>query len=145
MKILLGNSPWNKAGYYGVRAGSRWPHFEKCTSGYMPFPFFLAYATALLEQNGSTVSLVDGIAEGISLEEFLKKIASYKPDLVVYEVSTPSIELDLRVAGETKRLLGPEVPIVFCGPHHNMYSSGFLKSHSEVDFVIQGEYEFVLL
>lgn len=111
----------------------------------MPFPFFLSYATSLLEQNGFAVSLIDGIAEGISPEEFLKKVALYKPDIVVYEVSTPSIELDLRVAAETKKLLGREVPVVFCGPHHNMYSSDFLRSHPEVDFAIQGEYEFVLL
>jgi len=74
MKIFLGNSPWDKPGYYGVRAGSRWPHFEKCGANYMPFPFFLAYATSLLEKNGFDVLLVDGIAEGISLEDFFAQL-----------------------------------------------------------------------
>jgi hypothetical protein len=63
MKVLLANAPWRKEGYYGVRAGSRWPHFERCGTGYMPFPFFLAYATAVLERANIEVMLIDGIAE----------------------------------------------------------------------------------
>ena len=29
MKVALLNPPWRRSGHYGVRAGSRWPHFEK--------------------------------------------------------------------------------------------------------------------
>ena len=42
MKVFFGNAPWSKPGFYGVRAGSRWPHFENDGCPYMPFPFFLA-------------------------------------------------------------------------------------------------------
>jgi anaerobic magnesium-protoporphyrin IX monomethyl ester cyclase len=145
MKIFLGNAPWSKPGFYGVRAGSRWPHFEKEHSKYMPFPFFLGYATALLEKNGFECLLVDGIAEGISLDSFLLRMQSFGSHIVVFEVSTPSIELDLDVARSTKKLLGQDVQVVFCGPHHSMYSPDFLKQHRDVDYVIQGEYELVLL
>lgn len=145
MKIFMGNSPWVKPGYFGVRAGSRWPHFEKKDSSYIPFPFFLAYATSLLEKNGFEVRLADGIAERIGLEEFLKRIGAYKPDLVVYEVSTPSIDHDLQVARQTKERLGKSVKVLFCGPHFGMYNSEFLESNHDVDMVIQGEYEFTLL
>ena len=82
-RVFLGNSPWRKEGYYGVRAGSRWPHFETCDEDYMPFPFFLAYATALLEENDFECLLVDGIAEDISEEEFLKRAEDFKPDLII--------------------------------------------------------------
>ena len=51
-RVFLGNAPWSKRDYYGVRAGSRWPHFESEDMTYMPFPFFLAYATAVLENAG---------------------------------------------------------------------------------------------
>lgn len=145
MKIFLGNSPWTKPGFYGVRAGSRWPHFEKNGSCYMPFPFFLAYAAALLEANGFKLALTDGIADGLSEEAFLIRLEQAAPDVVVYEVSTPSIELDLRIAAETKRLLGAAVPVIFCGPHHEMYNSDFLSQHSEVDIILKGEYESTLL
>lgn len=145
MKIFFGNSPWRKPGYYGVRAGSRWPHFEKNSSCYMPFPFFLAYAAALLEVNGFEIALVDGIAERLSEEAFFTRLEQSVPDVVVYEVSTPSIELDLRIAAETKRRLGDGVPIIFCGPHHEMYRPDFLENHPEIDIVLKGEYEFTLL
>ena len=145
MKIFLGNSPWYKPGFYGVRAGSRWPHFEKSGSSYMPFPFFLAYAASLLEKNGFGVCLVDGIAERLSLEDFYKKVENYQPDLIVYEVSTPSIELDIEVARQTKKRLGNYVPIVFCGAHHDMYTKDFILKYPYVDIILQGEYEFTLL
>src|SRR3972149_5120890 len=102
MKVFLGNSPWRKEGYYGVRAGSRWPHFEKIDAGYMPFPFFLAYASALLKKNGIEVLITDGIAENLSDEDFLKRISSFKPDFAVFEVSTNSMSVDLKFAGKTK-------------------------------------------
>ncbi len=101
-KVFLGNAPWLNIGYYGVRAGSRWPHFEKCGDSYLPFPFFLAYATALLEGNGFECLLVDGIAERMALEEFHGRLAAFSPAAAVYEVSTPSIELDLEVAAVCK-------------------------------------------
>ncbi len=48
MNVFLGNPPWRGNGWYGVRAGSRWPHRETEGTEYMPFPFFLAHAAALL-------------------------------------------------------------------------------------------------
>ena len=48
MKVQLVNPPWSRPGMYGVRAGSRWPHFEDDRHDYMPFPFLLAYAAAVL-------------------------------------------------------------------------------------------------
>ena len=44
MKIYLTNPPWEEEGRYGCRAGSRWP-FLAGPPHYVPFPFFLAYAT----------------------------------------------------------------------------------------------------
>jgi len=123
MKVFLGNAPWKKKGYYGVRAGSRWPHFEKTGAGYMPFPFFLAYAAALLEKNGTEVSLVDGIAEYLSDEEFLKRISDFQPNLAVFEVSTNSMSVDLKFARETRRILKNDGAIAFCGPDTNMYNN----------------------
>lgn len=111
----------------------------------MPFPFFLAYAAALLEKNGFEVSLLDGIAEGITLADFYRRLEAYRPDLVVYEVSTPSIALDLEVAKETKKLLGSKVKVAFCGPYHDMYNARFLGENTDIDYVMQGEYEFTLL
>ena len=144
MKVFLGNPPWSKKGYYGVRAGSRWPHFEEEHLEYMPFPFFLAYATAMLLEEGSDAMLVDGIAEHIDEDEFIKRIECYGPRLVLLEVSTQSIETDLALAARLKKLFGGDLLIAFCGLHQFMYEPSFVAEHPMLDFVLIGEYETTL-
>lgn len=145
MKIFLGNAPWKKEGYYGVRAGSRWPHFEEEKHRYMPFPFFLAYAAALLEKNDFEVFLVDGVAERISETDFFNRIIAFDPDLIVLEVSTVSLEVDLEIARHLRETLNPGVKIAFSGLHYGMYNKEFLGQYEFVDFVFKGEYEYTLL
>jgi len=143
MKVFLGNAPWTKPGYYGVRAGSRWPHFELEDYLYMPFPFFLAYTTAILEEQQIPCRLVDGIAERISLDEFHRRINEFQPNLVVLEVSTPSMDVDLEVAARVKRDL-PGSFIVFVGPNVEMYQPEFLDRASHADACAIGEYEYTV-
>ena len=135
MKVFLGNSPWAKKGYYGIRAGSRWPHFEEEHHEYMPFPFFLAYAAAVLEEYDFDVLLVDGIAEGISESEFVSKITSFGPDLILLEVSTISIEVDLALLRKLRKSAGKDTKIAVCGLHAYMYEPSFLKENHTVDFI----------
>lgn len=142
--MFLGNSPWTKPGFIGVRAGCRWPHFELGVSPYMPFPFFLGYAAALLKKNGFEVMLVDAIAERMDEATYFSRMATFAPDLVVHEVSTASMETDLAHGRLVKANL-PQSQLVFCGAHNLMYSSSFLDEHPSVDYVIEGEYEFALL
>jgi anaerobic magnesium-protoporphyrin IX monomethyl ester cyclase len=144
MKVFLGNAPWRKEGFYGVRAGSRWPHFERCGSGYMPFPFFLAYATAVLERAKIEVMLVDGIAENLTELQFIDRIKLYQPELIVLEASTSSIDADIDIAQRIKPAI-PSSKLAFCGPHIFMYQAEFMQEHLELDFVLQGEYEYTLL
>ncbi len=144
-KVFLGNAPWYKPGFYGVRAGSRWPHFEAEGNRYMPFPFQLAYAAALLEKLGLEILLVDGIAEGISEDEFLAKIGDFDPDLILLEVSPSSFGTDLRIARRIRELMGQGVQLAFCGPHAQMFKPEFLNAHTEVDLVLIGEYEQTLV
>ena len=101
-RVFLGNAPWSKPGFYGVRAGSRWPHFERETERYMPFPFYLAYTAAILEKENIPCLLVDGIAERITESEFLERLTAFKPEVIILEVSTSSMETDLRVARQVK-------------------------------------------
>ena len=144
IKVFLGNPPWSKPGFYGVRAGSRWPHFEVETNNYMPFPFQLAYGAALLEQDGIDVLLVDAVAEKSSDDEYLNKIAAYGPDLVIHEVSTPSFGADLRMIELVREKFGNNLKIALCGPHSPMSDPAFLEAHQQLDFVLVGDYELAL-
>jgi len=144
LRVFLGNSPWHKEGFYGVRAGSRWPHFQPNSSKYMPFPFFLAYSAAVLErQDDVDVLLVDGVAEKMTDEEFLGRTLRFAPDVVVLEVSTISIDVDLACARSVREIC-PDAKTVFCGPHTYMFEPDFLERHDCVDFVMKGEYEYTL-
>ncbi len=139
---MLVNMPWIKDGKLGIRAGSRWPHIrDDVESNYLPFPFFLAYSTSLLEAHGFTVKLVDAICSQMSNEEFINAVNEFSPDLLVAETSTLSLEDDMAFLGQ----FGENYKIVLCGPDINIQHPQFLKDHSFVDFVIKGEYEFTLL
>lgn len=142
LRVLLANMPWEKEGRWGVRAGSRWPHIkDKSEGNYLPFPFFLAYAGSLLKENGIEVRLIDALALKMPEEEFLCKVNEFQPDLLVAEVSTVSLENDLKLL---KKLPG-EISIIICGPDVNIRIPEFLKNHKFIDYVLVGEYEWTLL
>ncbi len=140
VKIFLGNGPWYKKGFYGVRAGSRWPHFEEEGSPYLPFPFYLAYAASILEKAGYECLLIDGVAERTSEDNYIERAVSFGPDVTILEVSTSSLDTDLRQAKRIKDAC-PHTKIVFCGIHLDMYRPGFLDEYPIVDFVIKYEYD----
>jgi radical SAM superfamily enzyme YgiQ (UPF0313 family) len=144
MKILLSNPPWYKGNCFGVRAGSRWPHFRKEGDCYKPFPFFLGYTAALLEKNNKEVVVIDAIAERIKNEEFISIVKKHKPDLLLMEVSTPSIYDDLSLATNIKQEIS-DIKIALSGPHFPMQNEKFLEENMFIDLVLYGEYEYTLL
>lgn len=142
MKLVLANLPWKSFGKKGVRAGSRWPHLKgPAERDYLPFPFFLAYAAALLKKHDFDVTLIDAIAEGISYRHFLKIIQKIKPHLLVCETSTVTLEHDLKFLARISK----NIPIVLCGPDVNIRKPSFLKKYQFINYVLVGEYEFTLL
>lgn len=145
MRTLLLNAPWGRGRLYGVRAGSRWPHLEDSdVSGYMPYPFFMGYAAAVLERAGKPISVIDACAEKLGDEESLSRVSKADPDLIVMETSTPTEQIDLNFATRLKAKF-PDVPIAFCGAHAPMLQPEFMRIHTHVDYIFRGEYELILL
>lgn len=149
MKVFLANPPWTIDGRYGVRAGSRWPFTllpeEEGYISYIPYPFFLAYAAAVLMKQGKDILLVDAIAEKINNSQFLQRIKAYSPDVIILEVSTLSIKTDLLIAQKIKDELKNSVRIGLCGPHASVFPKEILEENSFVDYILIGEYEYILL
>jgi len=148
MRIFLGNPPWRIGNRLGVRAGSRWPFTMEVPEGtrlppYIPFPFFLAYAAAVLERKRIPVMLIDGIAEGLTEEEYIAKVSAFNPDLVLHETSTASIATDLRIAQKIKESTYARVALA--GPHVSVLTERILTENAFVDFILVGEYELTLL
>lgn len=144
MRVFLGNPPWYRPGLYFVRAGSRWPHFEEKGTRYMPFPFYMAHAAAMLEAAGHAVEVCDGIAEGIDTDSYLKRAERFGPDLVFSETSTPSIEEDLATQARLRAML-PDAVHGMAGMHAPMFGGEFLAKTPEIDLSFVGEYEPTLV
>lgn len=150
MKILLANAPWYTADRFGVRAGSRWPFSlargpHDKVPGYVPFPFFLAYAASALQQARHEVLLVDAIAEGLTDELFLARIREFSPALLLLETSTPTINVDLAHARRIKNLPGREARMCLAGPHASHFAAELLQQHDYLDYILVGEYEWTLV
>lgn len=147
MRVFLGNAPWRVENRLGVRAGCRWPFtLEKekgqTIPGYVPFPFFLAYTTAVLKKQGIDAMIVDAIAEGIDDDGFIKRIKDSGSELVVLETSTPSIKVDLAIARRIKD--ETKAKICLCGPHVSVFKDKILKESPFVDYVAYGEYDHII-
>ncbi len=147
MRVFLGNAPWRVGKRIGVRAGTRWPFTVEVRPrqkipDYVPFPFFLAYATSVLKKNKIDAVLVDAISEGLTDKEFIDRIKKEKASLVVLETSTPSISVDLKIAKKIKDETGAK--ICLCGPHVSVFKERILKDNDFVDFVAYGEYEYIV-
>ncbi|MCW8932309.1 MAG: radical SAM protein [Gammaproteobacteria bacterium] len=163
MKVLLSNLPWYKEpegeipGWRGVRAGSRWPHtFEyfthnvvdgiipDLTVGYAPFPFWLATAGALLKKHGFDAYTRDSITLGETYDNFLQFANDYNPDVFVVETATATLDNDLALIKELKTRF-PKLIVVLTGLHFEIDKPEFLEQHSDLDYLIYGEYEPPLL
>ncbi len=141
--IVLANLPWQRGRRWGVRAGSRWPHIKDNAEGdYLPFPFYLAYAASLLEKKGFKVKLIDAIAEEISETAFLNMLNGIRPDLLLVETSTTSLNHDTALL---KKIDKKNMRLILCGPDINIRNSSFLEENKFIDYVLAGEYEFLLL
>jgi len=150
MKILLANLPWRVGNRLGVRAGSRWPFTTLYPENtrvprYLPFPFFLAYATSVLESDGRfEVKLVDAIAEGYLEHEFLEIVNQFNPDLALFETSTPSIANDLtyceKISKQHKNLR-----IALAGTHATVFFREILTQNPIISYILFGEYEAAFL
>jgi|GEM_PF-195541 len=144
LKILLSNPPWEKKGYYAVRAGSRWPHFEEEHHQYMPFPFFMAHACSWLEQHGYRPKMIDSLALKQSHKDFYKEVIKYQPDLLCMEISSFSMDNDLMIAKHLKQKI-PKLKVVFMGLANEMKEENFVRDNPQVDYCLVGEYEDTLL
>ncbi|MBN1669682.1 MAG: radical SAM protein [Kiritimatiellae bacterium] len=151
MRIALLNPPWydeKRPELWGVRAGSRWPHFQKRAGAdalprYVPFPFFLAIAAACAQEAGHDVALLDGVAEGLPLDDFCARVGDADPQLIFVETSTPSLSWDLAVLRRLREQQ-PGAVLVCGGTHAPGLVPALLAGQPVPDYWLAGEYEQAL-
>jgi len=123
---------------YGVRAGSRWPFTLDMPMTYAPYPFFMGYAAGYLQKHGFDVDMIDSIAEAeYSYDNFFAMLESCRPDIVVVECSTPTIDIDLWVAKRTARF----AEVALAGPHlTDATVRDIQRANKEIKYFLKGEY-----
>ena len=138
MKVLMLNPPY----FENYSRQSRSPCVTK--SGTIYYPYFLAYATGVLEKHGFRVELIDAVAKKWSPEETVEFARQLNPNLVVVDTSTPSIFNDVEVASKIKTAV-ESAHICLVGTHPSVLPEETLKISEKIDSVCRGEYDYTVL
>lgn len=136
MRILLLNPPFLKR----YSRQSRSPCVTK--GGTFYYPYYLAYATGVLEYANFKVKLIDAVANNWDKEKTLKFIKKFCPDIVVCDTSTPSIYNDIEFASKIKDISGAFIILV--GKHVSDLPVETLKMNKNLDLIAIGEYDYTL-
>jgi anaerobic magnesium-protoporphyrin IX monomethyl ester cyclase len=139
MKAVISNPPWPGEGY-GARSNIRWPHRRKDKS--LQFPIYLAYTVSVLKKERIEAHGLDAVCAEMGITEFVDAVKKIGPQVVLLEVSTPSIMYDLETAQKVKKETGAFV--VLCGPHASYFHKDIIESYTFVDACIRGEFEYVM-
>lgn len=152
MRILIGNPAYRQAvgdglERYMLGAGMRFPWSllkrESERPRYAMFPFFLAYAAALLENRKFDVSVVDAVPLNLSEADFDQRVADAAPHVIVLEPNTAVIDRVLQQARRLRDRTGARIVLV--GSHASACASQILADNAHVEFIVVGEYELGLL
>jgi len=138
MKVLFLNPPFLRR----FSRSQRSPAVTK--SGTLYYPFWLAYATGVLEESGFEVSLIDAPAQNLSFTDISKTTKTFSPQLIIVDTSTPSIYNDINIAEKLKELL-PDCFTLLVGPHVSALPQETLQSAEKIDAIARGEYEMTTL
>lgn len=135
MKILMLNPPFLRR----YSRQSRSPCVTK--GGTFYYPYYLAYATGVLEKEGFNVRLIDAVAKNLSHEDTVRFAKDFKPDLAILDTSTPSIFNDVEVGSEIKEAL-PEMHLSLVGTHPTNLPEETLNLSADIDSICRREYDY---
>lgn len=154
MKISISFPPLESAKGTPLLTQNR--QFQWFNSPTYIYPMIPASAASLLKQNSFEVFWDDGIAEGLTYQQWLERIIKEQPDVIVIETKTPVVKRHWRIIDELKSSVKGGSPaiggqsafggkIILIGDHVTALPEESMKS-CQVDFVIQGgDYDFILL
>ena len=106
-------------------------------------PLGMAYMAAVLEKNGIDVDMLDSSALNMNYDEIAEDIKKRNPDIVAISALTPTIGIALETAEVVKDTL-PDT-IVVLGGYHPTFNYKETLEDENVDIVIRGEGEYILL
>lgn len=129
MKVLFVNPPQTASKYKFM--------------GVIAPPLGIAYMAGVLQENNIDVEILDASAEDMDFKDVEKELLKRKPDLVALTVLTPTIGRALETAQVVKETLPDS--IVVMGGYHPTFNFIETLEDENVDIVIRGEGEYVML
>lgn len=139
MKVLFLNPSYGK----GFCKTARW--FAKSRAREQRHPDYICTAIALLEKYGHLCRFVDGAVKDISLEETRKIFRDFRPETVIINATTPSIDSDLDYARVCKEDTNGKVVTIMIGAHGTSEPEDTLKrGRFFLDAVVRREYDLTL-
>jgi radical SAM superfamily enzyme YgiQ (UPF0313 family) len=121
---------------------SRSPAVTK--SGTIYYPLWLSYATGVLEKAGHDVLLIDAPAEKVELEGIKAKVIAFKPEMAVFDTSTPSILSDISVLEHVREWFEGRLLTILVGTHVTAMPEETLNISSHIDVIARKEYDYTL-
>jgi radical SAM superfamily enzyme YgiQ (UPF0313 family) len=105
-------------------------------------PLDLAYSASLLENYNHEVDIIDSPTLGLTTSQILQRLINEKPNLVIINTSSVSIENDLDFATRVKNVVDGLIAVT--GPHVTLFPEIALQ-RKEIDLVIRDEIEYTVL
>lgn len=137
MRVIMLNPPFlNK-----FSKSSRSPAVTKSATIY--FPLWLSYATGVLDKEGHDVKIVDAPAKCYSSDETMKVIKEFRPEFIVIDTATASIESDLEFASKIKNELS-NIVVCLVGTHASACVDEILLNNRDIDYIARHEYDYTL-
>jgi radical SAM superfamily enzyme YgiQ (UPF0313 family) len=120
---------------------ARW--FARSRGRVQRHPDYLCTAAATVAAAGHEIFFRDAQAKNLPTEALLPRLREFRPDLIVYQTTTPSIDTDIAAARLCKDATG--AINVFVGSHVTAEPEDTLaRAAGVVDAVAIGEYDYTL-
>lgn len=129
MKIVLIHPPWSDLyGKYkaAAKVGNCYP------------PLGLCYLAAMIKNKGHICRIIDAEFESLSVDEVVRRVLEFSPDLVGITSTTPIFHHAKSLANSIKK--SRDIPIVIGGPHVTVMPVETMEN-KEFDYGIYGEGE----
>lgn len=116
--------------------------YQGCLLTVFP-PQGILYIAKVLLNFGHEVAVIDADIDNLSLEDILKKVLEYRPDIIGITVNTLQCKAAYETSDYIKKMY--DVPIVLGGPHPSALKEKIFEKCKSANILIFGEGEFTFL
>jgi len=140
MKILLTIEPGDISEDKYLTFG-RWAICNDNSTDYGPFPFRMAYTSALLEREIKDIQIffLDPFLDRLNREQFINSVEAIAPDIIIMQVSPILWQRDKIILHHLKKNI-KNIRIILCGNYPSAEPELCLNECPEIDMILTGEY-----